>query len=114
MNTTAEKIKNKILVRVYILWFLKRVIPLIILQILILALALKIFANNVFVSSVLQNVSVAARSGYWEFLKYLSVAFLGTRPLIQVAILIGLGIGALIIRDVMRSFMTYKSMWMRE
>ena len=114
MNTTAEKIKKRILVKIYTIWFIKRVIPLVLIQILVLATALKIFAKNTFVSKVLQNASLAADSGYWAFFKYLGLAFLNTHPLTQIAILIGLGFGALIIRDITRSLMTYKSMWMRE
>lgn len=106
--------KKRILLKIYTLWFLNRVIPLIIIQVLILALALKIFANNVFVSKVLKNSSQIANFGYWDLLKYLIISFINTRPLTQIAILIGLGIGALIIRDIIRSFMTYKTMWIRE
>jgi len=114
MDKTPEKIKRKILIKIYTLWFLKRVVPLIIIQAMILVLALKIFANNVFVSKVLQNSSVAADSGYWIFFKYIGLAILSARPLTQIAILIGLGIGALIIRDILRSLLTYKTMWIRK
>jgi len=108
-----ENIKKRILARIYIIWFIKRVIPLIIIQILALAVALKLFAKNVFVSKVLQNSSIAADSGYWIFSKYLAVSFLNTRPIIQICILLGLGISALLIRDFIRSMLTYKSMWIK-
>lgn len=108
-----ETIKKRILARVYISWFIKRVIPLIIIQALALAAALKLFAKNVFVSRVLQNASVAADSGYWVFSKYLLISFLNTRPIIQICILLGLGLGALLIRDFIRSLMTYKAMWIK-
>lgn len=108
-----EKIKKRILARVYISWFIKRVIPLIIIQVLALAMALKLFAKNVFISRVLQNASVAADSGYLVFSKYLLISFLNTRPIIQTCILVGLGIGALLIRDFIRSLMTYRAMWIK-
>lgn len=101
-------IKSKILWRVYLIWFLRRVLPLIALQVLVLVLTLKVFAQRVFVVRVLGNAAVAAAdSSYWEFFRYLLAAFFQTRPIVQIAALIGLGVGALILRDVGRSVFTY-------
>ena len=110
MNDESGKIKKRILVKIYTVWFLRRILPLIIIQVVVLALALKIFAKNLFVSMVLKNAAQAADAGYWIFLKYLGAAFLETRPLTQIIILIGLGVVALIIRDIIRSLFAYKSM----
>ena len=104
-------VKNKILFRVYFVWFIKRIIPIIILQIALLAGALKIFAGNVWVKSVLDNASIQSGSGYPEFLKYLVYAFLNTKPMVQIVVIIGLGVGALIFRDLVRALVTYVLMW---
>ena len=114
MNNETVKIKKRILVKIYTVWFFRRIFPLILAQIVLLAIALKVFANSVFVSKVLQNAIKVGDAGYWGSLKYLSISFLNTQPLTQIAILIGFGIGALIIRDVIRSLLTYKTMWLRK
>jgi hypothetical protein len=105
--------KNRVLWRVYFIWFFRRIVPLMAIQAVILGLALKIFAEKVFVRAVLQNAVQVADSGYWAFFKYLVISFLGTRPLVQIAILLGLGVSALIIRDLTRSLFTYKAMRLR-
>ncbi|MBI4991807.1 MAG: hypothetical protein HZB99_01150 [Candidatus Harrisonbacteria bacterium] len=110
----SEAVKNRILWKVYVVWFFRRIVPLILLQVLFFALAIQIFAKNVFVSRVLQNIGTVAENGYVPVLKYLAVSFLGTRPLTQVSILIILGVLALILRDLGRSLVAYKSMWMRK
>jgi len=109
----SEVFKNRILWRVYAVWFFRRIVPLILLQVLLFALAAQIFAKNVFVSRVLKNVSTVAENGYVPVLQYLVASFLGTRPVTQVVILLILGLMALLLRDFGRSLVAYKSMWMR-
>lgn len=99
--------KNKILLRVYIIWFFRRIVPLMLAQIFVISLALKLFAQKVFFAKVLENAALASNSSYWELLKYLSSAFFQTRPLIQVISLLILGVGALILRDIGKTLITY-------
>jgi hypothetical protein len=109
-----ELFKNKILWRVYVVWFLRRILPIVIGQLLLIALAVKVFAENVFVSRVLQNVSLVAESGYWAVVKYLALSLWATRPLTQLAILLIITILTLLIRDIGKSFLAYKTMWLRK
>ena len=102
-------LKSKILLRVYIIWFLRRMVPLIAVQIIALVVALKLFANNVFISKVFQNAELIASDNLWNIFKYLVSAFFQTRFIIQIIVLLGLGIGALILRDLGRALMTYIS-----
>lgn len=107
--TTNTMLKSKILFRVYVIWFLRRIVPLVAIQIIGLVVALKLFANNVFVSKVFQNAELVAGENLWNILKYLVLAFLQTRFIIQILVLLGLGIGALILRDIGRALITYAS-----
>ena len=77
------------------------------LQAVIVGFALKLFANKVFVGQVFANAGVAANSGYGNFFKYLFEAFFQTRPVVQISVLIILGLGALILRDIGRAILTY-------
>lgn len=120
MDTTDKKItlknflKNRILWRVYFVWFMRRIVPLIILQVLFFSVALQIFAKNVFVKNVFRNAAVISGFGYFALLKYMALSFLNTRPATQIVILIILGVTALLIRDFMRMVVTYHSMWIRK
>ncbi len=106
-------LKNRILWKVYLTWFLRRIIPLIILQLVLFSAALRIFASNVFVSNVFKNAAVVSDRGYFELLKYMALSFLNTKPVTQIVILIILGIMALLIRDFIRMLVTYRAMWIR-
>src|SRR3990167_2450743 len=99
--------KTKILWRVYVIWFFRRVLPLVLAQIFVISLALKIFAKKVFLEKVLENAAVAADSNYWEFLEYLAYAFFSAHILIQIIIVLILALGTLLLRDAGRAVKTY-------
>lgn len=99
--------KTKILWRVYVIWFFRRVLPLVLAQIFIISLALKIFAKKVYLGRVLENAAVAADSNYWEFLKYLAFAFFSAHILVQIVIILILALGTLLLRDAGRVARTY-------
>ncbi len=111
--TIKELLKNRILWRVYLIWFLRRILPLIAAQAVILGVTLKIFAGNVFFIKVLKNGYLVANMGYWSFFKFLFYSFLGTRPLTQAVMILGLAVTSLIIRDFLRMLLTYKAMHLR-
>ena len=50
--TVKELLKNRILWRVYLVWFFRRIVPLIAIQAFAFLVFIKIFAKNVFVSKV--------------------------------------------------------------
>ena len=92
---------------------MRRIVPLIALQLLFFSVALQLFAKNVFVSNVFKNAAIVSDKGYLELLRYLALSFFNTRPMTQVVILIILGVIALLIRDFVRMFGTYRAMWIR-
>src|SRR3989344_6838928 len=105
--TLKEFIKNRILWRVYFIWFLRRMLPIVLIQIAVLVVLVKIFASNVFVSKVLENVVAASGFGYAEVFKFLLTAFVNAHIVVQAVIIIGLGVSALVIRDIVRALLTY-------
>src|SRR3989344_7438318 len=94
-----EVLKNRILWKIYLIWFLRRIVPLILLQVLALGLVLQLFSKNVFVSQVLRNAGLVASDNYLAILKYLAKAFLNTHLITQLVIFGGLSVFALLIRD---------------
>lgn len=113
MPSLTHQLQNKIAWKIYSIWFVRRIVPLIALQVLALALALKIFSRNVFVAMVLKNIGQVAERGYWEVLKYMVASFLATKPLTQITIFVLFGVIALILRDAARALASFKLMRMR-
>lgn len=111
--TVKQLLRNRILWKVYLVWFFRRIVPLIILQLALFILALRFFAKNVFVRQVFRNAYLVSEASYWSFLKYAALSFLNTNPLTQILILIILGIVALFLRDLIRTLITYKVMWLK-
>lgn len=98
--------------KIYLIWFIRRILPLLLLEVAIVVVALKTFAAKVFVGKVLENAAVSADANYWEFFRYLAEAFFQTNFLVQSATLILLGIGALLLRDFAKIAKTYlKTVW---
>jgi len=76
-------------------------------QIVVLVAVLKLLASKIFFGRVLENAALASGSSYWEFFKYLLDAFFQTHFAIQIAILLALGVGALLWRDFARVSVSY-------
>lgn len=102
-----QHLKKRVLLKIYVIWFFRRILPLMVLQILVLTVALKIFARQVFFAKVFENAAMAANDSYWAFFQYLFVTFFQTRFPVQIIILVLLGVGALILRDLGRTLAIY-------
>ena len=98
---------NKILFKVYTIWFLRRIVPLMLLQIAILVVFLKLLASKVFFGKVIENASLAAGANYWAFFKYLAGAFFQTSVVVQLSVFLALGVGALLLRDLAKIVKNY-------
>jgi hypothetical protein len=98
---------NKILWKIYIIWFLRRIVPLMLVQIAALVIVLKVLADRIFFGKIIENAALASGSSYWEFFKYLVNAFLQTNIFVQIIILFVLGVGALLMRDLGRVAINY-------
>ncbi|MDP3729326.1 MAG: hypothetical protein Q8R26_01030 [bacterium] len=112
--TVGQLLKNRVLWKIYFVWFVRRIIPLIIIQVGVVVVAIKLFGQKVFVSRIMaQSVVRVSEVGYWDVFTYLVGAFFKTHAVVQIIIILILGVGALIIRDIVKSILTYRSMHMR-
>lgn len=91
----------------YIIWFLRRIVPLMLAQIVFLVVFLKLLADKVFFGKVIENAALASGSNYWEFFKYLLSAFLQAHFIVQLFIIFILGVGTLFLRDIGRAVANY-------
>lgn len=98
---------KKLLFKIYSIWFLRRIMPLMLAQVAFLVVILKLLANRIFFGKVIENAALASGSSYWEFFKYLTEAFFKTNIIIQVAVFVALGIGALLLRDLAKIALNY-------
>ncbi len=98
---------NKILWKVYTIWFLRRIVPLMLAQAFFLVIFLKLLADKIFFGKVMENAVLVSGSNYWKFFKYLLGAFFQTHVAVQLFVLLILGIGALLLRDFGRALVSY-------
>lgn len=106
MNKT---LKGKILWKVYLAWFIKKILPLVVLEVLVIVGALYALAQFIFVERVVGNAFLNAASNPWQLMVFLFYAFLSTHWFTKVAIVIFLGLGALLLRDFGRVLASYRS-----
>ena len=109
MVNTNNVFKNKIIWRVYIAWFFKRILPLLVLEVLFLGAAAYFFAQYVFIERVVDNTLIGAARNPFQMFSYLFWAFLQASLLKQVVAVALLALGALLLRDFGRTIASYYS-----
>lgn len=116
MNPTAAvkpkaaaraNLKFRIMKRIFGLWFLRSMVPLLIVEIVGIMLGIYLFAKLIFVNAVISNTLNAALGNPFKMIAYLWEAFLGTRGEVK-ALLITMGLtGLLLLRDLNRGLISY-------
>ena len=85
-----NQLSNKVMRRVYFIWFSKRVLPYIILEGFVFTISMYLISQNVFVAKVIQYASLvlANQSEYpMTLASFTFDVFLRTRPIVQVSVL---------------------------
>ena len=100
-------VKNRIAWKVYLVWLFKRIIPLFILELVLVVLALWILGRLVFVQQVFTNAFLASAQNPLTLAMYMFRAFWATSVLKKAIVLIFLGFGVLIMRDMGRALNSY-------
>ncbi len=101
--------KSKILWKIYLVWFFRRILPLVVFEIVVLGAAVYLLAKYIFVEKVISNTFLFAGRNPLTMLSFLFDAFLRTSLLEQIAIIILLSIGALLLRDIGRTLASYRT-----
>ncbi|MDP3999681.1 MAG: hypothetical protein Q8P76_03785 [bacterium] len=109
MNNSNNIFKNKIIWRVYIAWFFKRILPLLALEAAVAVAVLYFVGKFIFVQQVVSNAFLNAASNPLLFTQFLFYAFLKTHWFTQLAIIAVFGLGALSLRDLGRAVASYYS-----
>ena len=98
---------TKVMRRIYAVWFVRRVLPLFVLEVGVAGAGLKLLAANVFVEAVLSNALAVSVGNPLKVGAYLGSALIGTQAATQAAAVAILVAGAFLLRDSIRSFVSY-------
>lgn len=102
----AAGLKNRIMRRVYAIWFVRRVLPTGFASAFFMNLALKEMAERFFVSQIFANFYAVARANIWAAPNFIASAFNNVEPsvlvLISIAGLLGFTLAVELWRSVRR------------
>ena len=101
-------VKQTVMRRIKMIWFIRRVLPLLLLETTAVWFAVQNIAEHVFVNNVLQNavVHTFSRSPVM-IIEFFFRAFLNTETLVQLFILASLVVGTFIARDALRTIRNF-------
>ena len=84
--------------------------PLLVVEIIAIAVAVYFFVNLIFVVKVVDNALGASFGNPFKLIVYLWQAFLGTRPEVKVIIIALVLVGLKLLRDINRGIISYALM----
>ncbi|MST04232.1 MAG: hypothetical protein EXS49_01520 [Candidatus Pacebacteria bacterium] len=103
-------LKDKILFKIYGMWFFRRSAPLLVTELLIGVIAFYFLAKNVFIERIISNAFSSALGSPFKFVVYFLNAFWVSNFLNQlISILIVLSL-IFLLRDINKSFVAYAAM----
>jgi hypothetical protein len=106
MDTT--KLQKNIMLRVYGIWFLRRVLPVVIFELLFIALAINLFAESVFVAHVIENAAGVIKGNPVELFSFLWSAFWNARLEVKLEVATALLMGVLFLWSIKRAIVSYE------
>ena len=104
---TAARIKNSIMIRVYGIWLLKRVLPIVIFEGLLLLIAARLFGDDVFVAAVVESLGNALKVGSWNVVSFVVSTLINSRFVVKMEILTGLLMIVFLIWSVGKAVVSY-------
>lgn len=86
--TPSSTLIKRVMRRVYAIWFLKKAVPVLVLEVSLLIFALTQFAKHVFVANVLRNIA-ASGTHPGPLTQFLFDAFVSASAIIELMIILG-------------------------
>ena len=108
-KNTINILKSRILWKVYLNWFFKRILPLVVLEVLFLGTAAYLLAKYIFVGQIVNNTLLVIANNPLSAIYFLAWAFIKTHLLNKLIIIFLLSLGALFLRDFGRAVASYYS-----
>ncbi len=94
--------------RVYGIWFLRRVLPVVIFEILFIALAINLFAESVFIARVIENAAGVIADSPVELFSFLWAAFWNSRLEVKLEVATAFLMGVLFLWSIKRAIVSYE------
>lgn len=104
----SAKLRRNIMLRIYGIWLLRRLGPVLFFEVLFLILATHLFAGSVFVARVFENAGGAASGGTISFVSFAISAIINARIEVKMEILVAFVFGALFLWSVKRAIVSYE------
>ena len=108
MNNLTDKIKKRVMLRIFGIWLIRRVAPLLVFAFLFLALAIHLFAQSVFVARVFENMALAIKDNPISIITYPVMAFWSARFAVKTEIFAALIMGFLVLWSIKRAIFSYE------
>ena len=104
METTSPKLKQRIMRRVYGIWFVKRVLPRLVGETIVVYIAVTQIAAHVFINHVLANavLHTFSRSPITIF-NYFANALINSEVLVQTMLMSSVVLAGFMLRDIVRA-----------
>lgn len=104
----ANYLKNRIMGRVYAIWFVRRALPVGIGSVASVYFALRVTAERFFVAEIMRSFKVVMENNIWGLPKYIEAALNNVQPhvlvLISMSGLIGFTLAVKLLRSVRQIF----------
>lgn len=95
------------MLKVYGIWLLKRVVPIVVFEALLLLIAVQLFSDDVFVAAVVESLGNALKVGPWNVFTFFFSTFVNARLIVKTEILTGLLMIVLLIWGVGKAVISY-------
>jgi hypothetical protein len=100
-------LKRRVMRRVYGIWFMRSVLPVLALEVGILVVGIGMIGSIVFVEKVIANALTISVGNPVKFLSYSITAFMSTTALTQAILILLVVGGVFLLRDIYRSTVSY-------
>ncbi len=101
-------IQQRIMLRIYMIWLFRRVLPVVIFQVLFVILALHLFASSVFVLRVFESAAGAYEGGIWNFISFAVVLLWKSKLAVKIEILAMLFVGYSMLLYLKKAIVAYE------
>ena len=108
MDNYGEKFKKRVMLRIFGIWLVRRVAPMLVFAFLFIALAVDLFAKSVFVAKVFENFAFAIKNNPSSVVTYPLTALWAARFSVKMELLTAAIMGFLVLWSVKRAIFSYE------
>ena len=100
--------KKKLMFKIYRVWFVRRVMPVVVFEVLSVVLGMHLFSRSVYVVRVLEGAAAATSQSPFRLFGYLWYALIHSRSEVKIEIAIAAVFAGLFIWSIKRAIVSYE------